>query len=92
MRPKLISLILSAFFLCGLISWPSIKAAADAPKEKITYSDHVARVFRSRCGTCHNPDKAKGGLNLDNYGAAMQGAGRARSSSRATPREARSWA
>ena len=31
-------------------------------KEKITYADHVAGVFRSRCGTCHNPDKAKGGL------------------------------
>ena len=32
-------------------------------------------VFRSRCGSCHNPDKQKGGLNLDNYGAAMQGGG-----------------
>ena len=32
-------------------------------------------VFRSRCGSCHNADKQKGGLNLDNFGAAMQGGG-----------------
>ena len=32
-------------------------------------------VFRNRCGSCHNPDKQKGGLNLDNYGSAMQGGG-----------------
>ena len=35
----------------------------------------MAAVFRSRCGSCHNPDKQKGGLNLDNYGSAMQGGG-----------------
>ena len=41
----------------------------------MTYQDHVSAVFRSRCGSCHNPDKQKGGLNLDNYGSAMQGGG-----------------
>ena len=35
----------------------------------------MAPVFRARCGTCHNPDKAKGGLNLDNFSAAMRGGG-----------------
>lgn len=75
MRPKLISLILSGLFLGGLGSLSRTWAAADKAKEKITYSDHVVQIFRSRCGSCHNPDKAKGGLNLDNYGAAMQGGG-----------------
>src|SRR5262249_31730227 len=53
----------------------SVGLAADPPKAKVTYQDHVAQVFRSRCGSCHNPDKQKGGLNLDNYGTAMQGGG-----------------
>src|SRR4051794_3498104 len=75
MRPKLLSMILSAFFLGALVASSSIKAADGAPKEKITYADHVAPVFRARCGTCHNPDKAKGGLNLDNFSAAMRGGG-----------------
>ncbi len=49
--------------------------AGDPPKEKVTYQDNVVAVFRNRCGSCHNPDKQKGGLNLDNYGSAMQGGG-----------------
>jgi hypothetical protein len=54
----------------------SVGFAADAPKKaKVTYQEHVSTVFRSRCGSCHNPDKQKGGLNLDNYGSAMQGGG-----------------
>ncbi len=49
--------------------------AADPPKAKVTYQDHVSTVFRSRCGSCHNPDKQKGGLNLDNYGVGNAGRG-----------------
>jgi hypothetical protein len=75
MRPKLIVLTLTVLLLCGLGALTSTRAADNKAKEKITYSDHVVGVFRARCGTCHNPDKAKGGLNLDNYGAAMQGGG-----------------
>src|SRR3954451_17910364 len=75
MRPKLLSMILSAFLLGALVASSSIEAADGAPKEKITYSDHVAPVFRARCGTCHNPDKAKRGLNLDSFSAAMRGVG-----------------
>ncbi len=74
MRSKLAITIFSAFLLPGLGAF-SIGFAADPAKEKITYQDHVATVFRSRCGSCHNPDKQKGGLNLDNYGSAMQGGG-----------------
>ena len=28
---------------------------------KINFADNVAAIFRNRCGSCHNPDKAKGG-------------------------------
>src|SRR5271156_3798648 len=74
MRSKLTSLVLSAVvFSC--VGAFSVGLAADPPKAKITYAEHVSTVFRSRCGSCHNPDKQKGGLNLDNYGSAMQGGG-----------------
>ena len=74
MRSKLGFAVLSALvFSClGVVS---VGFAADPPKAKVTYQDHVSAVFRSRCGSCHNPDKQKGGLNLDNYGSAMQGGG-----------------
>lgn len=75
MRPKLTVLVLSSAFLCGLPLVAALRADDAKAKEKVTYADHVVGIFRSRCGTCHNPDKAKGGLNLDSYGAAMQGGG-----------------
>ncbi len=48
--------------------------AADA-KPKVTFADQVAPIFRSRCNTCHNADKAKGGLTLESFGSTMQGGG-----------------
>jgi hypothetical protein len=74
MRSKLaLSSLSSVLFSCfGALS---VGVAAGPPKPKITYEEHVSGVFRSRCGSCHNPDKQKGGLNLDNYGSAMQGGG-----------------
>ncbi len=75
MRPKLTVLALSSAFLCGLPLVSALRAEDAKAKEKVTYADHVVGIFRSRCGTCHNPDKAKGGLNLDSYGAALQGGG-----------------
>ena len=74
MRSKLVFSVLSAMAL-SCLGVLSVGLAADPPKAKITFQDHVSSVFRSRCGSCHNPDKQKGGLNLDNYGSAMQGGG-----------------
>src|SRR5262245_27293641 len=73
MRSKLAAAVLSGL-LCAMAGSIPAGLAADPPK-KLTYQDHVAPLFRSRCGSCHNPDKQKGGLNLDNYGSAMQGGG-----------------
>src|SRR4051794_22188465 len=48
--------------------------AADAKaKAKVTYQDQVSAIFRNRCNSCHNADKQKGGLNLENFGSTMQG-------------------
>ncbi len=68
MRSKLSAAVLSSL-VCSCLGLVSVGRAADPPKAKITYQEHVSAVFRSRCGSCHNPDKQKGGLNLDNYGA-----------------------
>ncbi len=72
MRHKLTAIVATGL-LCSLLGLAA--GAADAPKGKITYQDQISGIFRSRCGSCHNPDKQKGGLNLDNYGGAMQGGG-----------------
>jgi hypothetical protein len=47
---------------------------AQAPA-KVTYQDHVLPIFREKCVGCHNPDKPRGGLQLDTYAKAMAGGG-----------------
>lgn len=46
---------------------------APAQEKKITYDEHVLPLFKEHCVACHNADKKKGGLRLDNYTALMQG-------------------
>src|SRR5262245_59084118 len=75
MRSKLGYVCLSSALSLFLGAFSVGLAAEDPPKEKITYEQNVAAVFRNRCGSCYNPDKQKGGLNLDNYGSAMHGGG-----------------
>lgn len=47
----------------------------DMSASAVNYKDHVYPIFAESCLGCHNPDKAKGGLVLDTYAAAMQGGG-----------------
>ncbi|QDT52295.1 WD domain, G-beta repeat [Caulifigura coniformis] len=54
-------------------SQTSFAADAPAPAEKTTYNDHVAIIFRQRCGTCHNSTDKKGDIALDNYAGVMAG-------------------
>jgi len=54
-------------------SQTSFAADAPAPAEKTTYNDHVALIFRQRCGTCHNSTDKKGDIALDNYAGVMAG-------------------
>src|SRR3954468_23921738 len=51
------------------------RAADPKAKPMVTFADQVAPILRSRCNSCHNGDKQKGGLNLETFGAAMQGGG-----------------
>jgi hypothetical protein len=73
MRAKIISLVLTGLAIC-LLPAATSGLAADA-KKKVTYADDVSAIFRNRCGSCHNGDKQKGGLNLDSYGTALRGGG-----------------
>ncbi len=41
--------------------------------DKVTYDDHVAPIFRQRCGSCHNPTAKKADLDVTNYLKLMQG-------------------
>jgi WD40 repeat protein len=41
--------------------------------DKITYDDHILPLFQQSCLNCHNPDKAKGGLDLSTFSGAMKG-------------------
>lgn len=64
--------------LCGglaVLGLGSLAPAADTKGAKVTFADNVSPILRNRCGSCHNPDKAKGGLNLETFSAAMQGGG-----------------
>ncbi len=48
--------------------------ADEAKPAKVTYKE-VSAIFQNRCNGCHNNDKKKGGLVLDNYGSALEGGG-----------------
>lgn len=42
-------------------------------QEKVTYDEHVFPIFQQSCLNCHNPDKAKGGLDLSSFSGTMKG-------------------
>jgi WD40 repeat protein len=41
--------------------------------EKVTYDDHLAPIFRQRCGACHNPTARKADLDVTTYFGLMEG-------------------
>ena len=69
-RPAVLLVLISA----SLAQAADDKAASKA-KPKVNFQDNVAAIFQSRCNSCHNADKAKGGLALETFGAAIQGGG-----------------
>lgn len=44
-----------------------------AAQSKVTYDEHILPIFQQSCLNCHNPDKAKGGLDLSSYSGTMKG-------------------
>jgi hypothetical protein len=60
----------AVIFGAALLPCP-IAAADDA----VTFDDNVLPVLRQRCGSCHNPDKKAGGLDITTYTGLMAGGG-----------------
>ena len=56
-----------------MLCWLLGTAYAGAEEKVLTFDDQVLPIFRSHCLNCHNPDKAKGGLNLSTYTGLMSG-------------------
>src|SRR3954452_19350819 len=73
MRANPTGILSSVFIALALALAPSLSAAE--AKTKVTYQDQVSAIFKSRCNSCHNADKQKGGLNLETFGTTMQGGG-----------------
>ena len=44
-------------------------------QDVVTFDDNVLPVLRQRCGSCHNPDKKAGGLDITTYTGLLAGGG-----------------
>jgi mono/diheme cytochrome c family protein len=53
-------------------AWLGVAPLGQA-QEKITYQDHISPLFENACNSCHNADKAKGGLDLSSYANMLNG-------------------
>ena len=53
-------------------AWLGVAPLGQA-QEKITYQDHISPLFENACNSCHNADKAKGGLDLSSYPNMLNG-------------------
>jgi hypothetical protein len=59
-------LLVSVCSVCSVVNSASAQA-------KITYDEHVLPFFKGKCIGCHNQDKKRGGLVLNNYTRVMEG-------------------
>lgn len=66
-------MIKPSYLFFTTLSLLAVTVHGQEAKEKITYMDHVLPVLENACLNCHNPDEAKGGLDLSSYGATMTG-------------------
>jgi hypothetical protein len=51
----------------------SLVPTAALAEEAINYQDHIRPIFQQSCFNCHNPDRARGGLDLTSYRATVAG-------------------
>jgi hypothetical protein len=56
-----------------ILAFPVFAAGLSSAADKVTYDDQVLPLFQQSCLNCHNPDKAKGGLDLSTFSGAMKG-------------------
>lgn len=68
-----LSRFLSSLMLSISLGLAGGEMARAVPQEKVTFEDHLLPLLREKCLSCHNPDRAKGGLSMSTYGALMEG-------------------
>ena len=72
-------IVLWRVFTCALITAMSFAcfglAAAQEKAEKITFDDHIKPILKSRCSSCHNPQRREGDVDVTNYTNLMLGGG-----------------
>lgn len=52
-----------------------LAASSLRAQDAVNYEEHIKPLFRSHCNQCHNPDKAKGGLDMSTFGGLLKGGG-----------------
>lgn len=57
----------------------------------VNYEQHVKPILIENCVTCHNPDKARGGLIVDSFGTLMEGGSSGEVLSAGDPDGSRLW-
>jgi hypothetical protein len=65
--------VLLFFSAILLVASPTAAQPKTDLKKRTTYEEHVLPILRDKCINCHSSDKKRGGLNLANYTALMQG-------------------
>ena len=75
MHSKITGVGLSGLLVLAVGAVGQVGAADAKATAKVNYQEHVSAVFKNRCNSCHNADKQKGGLNLEDYGSTMRGGG-----------------
>ena len=55
------------------VAFPLITHLLQASPEKPNFQDDVFPLFEQSCNSCHNPDKAKGGLDLTSMPGILAG-------------------
>lgn len=58
-----------------LFAFPSGAPAQAKKPQRTTYDEHVLPILKEKCVACHNADKKRGGLILNNYTLLIQGGG-----------------
>ena len=67
----------SLLLIALVLACPAAPAlsADEKARPKVNFQDNVSAIFQARCNSCHNADKAKGGLALETFGSTLQGGG-----------------
>jgi mono/diheme cytochrome c family protein len=60
-------------FLTALGSFILSLCFASGSTEKPNFQDDIIPVFEQSCNSCHNPDRARGGLDLTSINAILAG-------------------